>query len=133
MENIPPEECLALLATAGLGRLAYGRGADPPVVLPVNYAIDGATIVFRSDRGTKLRRLNRAVSFQVDAVDPIRRIGWSVLVHGTFHEVEVHEVEHLDLEPWVGERRHWLRIVPTSMTGRRIVLTDFDPGDRGYL
>ena len=133
LDEITPGECLRLIATIGVGRVAIGRGAHPPLVVPVNFVVDHDTIVFRSDAGAKLAHLNRAMSFQVDFVDHYHRSGWSVLVCGTVHEVDATEVEHLSLTPWVGGRGRWLRVVPVSMSGRTIRLPDIDLGSHGYL
>ena len=53
LEVLTPEACVRLLSLHHLGRLgviADGR----PLVLPVNYAFDGDSVVFRTDDGTKL-------------------------------------------------------------------------------
>jgi hypothetical protein len=48
----------------------------------VCYALDGDTVVFQTDPGTKLHGAIRdAVAFEIDGVDGDRR-GWSVLVVG---------------------------------------------------
>ena len=52
--------------------------------------------------------------------------GWSVLVTGTLREVTavsaVLRAEQLPLVPWAGgERRHFVRITPGLLSGRRIL------------
>ncbi|MGH9248153.1 MAG: pyridoxamine 5'-phosphate oxidase family protein [Acidimicrobiales bacterium] len=59
LEVIQCDECLRLLAGDEIGRLAVISG-NTPIVLPVNYALDGETVVFRTDSGTKLDRGPRA-------------------------------------------------------------------------
>ena len=49
------DQCLRLLAEDEIGRLAVIAG-NTPAIFPVNYALDGDTIVFRTDPGTKLAR-----------------------------------------------------------------------------
>jgi uncharacterized protein len=46
------DQCLSLLAGDEVGRLAVIVG-NTPTIFPVNYALDGDTIVFRTDPGTK--------------------------------------------------------------------------------
>lgn len=98
-----------------------------PEIYPVNHAVDDGTIVFRTDRGSKLRGLLRspAVCYQVDGADPGSGTGWSVLVKGRACEVdhpdELRYLESLALQPWsIGDKHHWIRITPAETTGRRI-------------
>ena len=127
MERLTTEECLALLATDEIGRLGL-VDFGTPVVLPVNYALDGDAIVFRTDPGTKLSRGQGArACFEVDAFDRSRRSGWSVVVTGRLEEVTSFDpdtlvrVRGLPIEPWGGgDKQHWMRLTPDRITGRRI-------------
>ena len=129
-------ECLELLRAQPVGRIAVVDG-DSPLVVPVNYTLDGDCVVFRSDAGTKLAALaHHKVSFEVDFIDWYHRTGWSVLVRGTASEATHWEVDHLLLEPWAeGDKRHWVRIPIGEVTGRRLEAMEFDwpPDGRGYL
>jgi nitroimidazol reductase NimA-like FMN-containing flavoprotein (pyridoxamine 5'-phosphate oxidase superfamily) len=127
LETIPRDECVRLLATHQVGRLAVVED-DQPLVFPVNYAIEDDNVVIRMDEGTMLgaSRLRR-VAFEVDDIDQERRTGWSVVVQGVGHEVTdaldtmSERVRTLPVTPWpAGERSHWLRIVPREITGRRL-------------
>jgi uncharacterized protein len=127
MEHIPEDECWALLSTAPIGRIAVLVDSAPEIY-PVNHAVDGRSVVFRSDAGTKLRGIDRSpsVSFEVDGVDDVSQEGWSVLVKGRAVELssadEVHVASELPLRFWVaGDKSHWIRIIPTEVTGRRTV------------
>ena len=98
-----------------------------PEIYPVNFVVDGETIVFRTDPGSKLRGLERTptVCFQADGSDLDDHTGWSVLVKGRATEVTAPDdrrtVAALGLEVWaLGEKPHWIRIQPTEVTGRRI-------------
>jgi nitroimidazol reductase NimA-like FMN-containing flavoprotein (pyridoxamine 5'-phosphate oxidase superfamily) len=134
LEEIPREECFQLVGALGIGRFAVAIAGRAPLVVPVNYVLDGDVIVFRSNYGAKIAGLRRRqVSFQVDLIDPAHRTGWSVLVQGVAHEATAAEVAHLEVDPWVGERQHWIRVVPTVVTGRRIRLPAITPDPRGYL
>jgi nitroimidazol reductase NimA-like FMN-containing flavoprotein (pyridoxamine 5'-phosphate oxidase superfamily) len=119
-----------LLARQRLGRvvLVDDRG---PLALPVNFVLDQYTVLFRTDEGTKLDVAVRLapVAFQIDGVDQATRTGWSVLVRGEAKEVtdpaELALVRRLPLYPWApGAKGHYIRILPSSLTGRRIALPE---------
>jgi uncharacterized protein len=134
-EALDPDECLRLLATQEIGRLALSVSADAPLVVPVNFVVDEESVFFRTGHGAKLRRLAaRPVSFQVDDFDLGRRTGWSVLARGRGREVSRREVAHLALEPWIPDRWHWVRLEIRAISGRRLVRSEgwgFDR--RSYL
>lgn len=124
LEEIGREECLQLLDACMVGRVAVPVEGHGPLVVPVNFAMDGETVVFRSDVGTKVRNLAAGlVSFEADAIDPFTRTGWSVLVEGDAYVATHWETTHVKVTPWVdGAKGQWVRIVPTAITGRRIRL-----------
>ena len=127
LEVIERDECLRLLADEEIGRLAV-IADNTPVILPVNYALDGDSVVFRTDPGTKLERGPRArASFEVDRFDRERRNGWSVVATGLLEEVTLYDaatfdrVRRLVVDPWAGgDKAHWMRLLPDRVTGRRI-------------
>jgi nitroimidazol reductase NimA-like FMN-containing flavoprotein (pyridoxamine 5'-phosphate oxidase superfamily) len=127
LEIMDPDECRHLLATEEVGRLGLIDGATP-AIFPVNYVLDGEAVVFRTAPGTKLSEGPRhQVAFEIDAFDRAERTGWSVLVVGHLEEVTEFEgsmlarVRQLPVEPWAGgDKPHWMRLVPTRVTGRRI-------------
>jgi hypothetical protein len=127
LEILGREESTRLLATDSIGRLAVVV-ANTPLVVPVNYALDGEAVVFRTDPGTKFDKGSRArASFEVDSFDRTERTGWSVVVTGRLEEVThfdaatFERVRGLDVDPWAeGEKAHWMRLVPDRVTGRRI-------------
>jgi nitroimidazol reductase NimA-like FMN-containing flavoprotein (pyridoxamine 5'-phosphate oxidase superfamily) len=134
MGALDVEECLVLLRWEPIGRLAFGVHGQSPIVVPVNFCVHERTIVFRSDNGTKLDLVReQPVSLQADRFDWFRRIGWSVLVRGTAHEVPADGLADVDLQPWApGRKAHWVRLVPTAITGRRLDLTEGPLDNRGY-
>ncbi len=122
--HLDVDECLAKLAEHQVGRLAVN---DPkgPLVFPVNYLVEGGTILFRTAIGSKLAAADehQTVSFQVDRIDLEHQGGWSVLVRGRLVEVtrgdEIDRLHDLPLEPFAGgERQHFVRVMPASVTGR---------------
>jgi uncharacterized protein len=135
VEELSREDCVKLLGDQSVGRFAVALPGEPPIVVPVNYLIDGDVIVFRTDLGQKLARLRQQpVAFQLDHVDHVHRTGWSVLVQGVAYEATHFEIDHLALQPWAqGDKSHWVRIVPSAITGRRLVLPEWPRSSRGYL
>jgi nitroimidazol reductase NimA-like FMN-containing flavoprotein (pyridoxamine 5'-phosphate oxidase superfamily) len=135
LEDLTRTECMANLRRQEVGRVAIPLPNAAPLVVPVNYVMDGDVVVFRSDPGAKLDAIERGpVSFEVDEVDRVTRTGWSVLVTGTAHVADPDEVDDLRLEAWVaGTKDHWVRIVPSSITGCRISLPVFVPNPSAYL
>jgi uncharacterized protein len=126
LEHLSPAECWTLLASTPVGRIGVLNDSAPEIY-PVNHVVDGDTIVFRTDAGSKLRGLARspAVCYQVDGIEPRDATGWSVLVKGRAVEVDdpdgVRRVALLPLRYWaLGDKHHWIRILPVEVTGRRI-------------
>ncbi len=125
LDPIELDECLRLLADHHLGRLAVVVDGQP-LVYPVNYALSGRQIVFRSDPGAKLfAAAGHQVAFEIDGADPLYHDGWSVLVVGRAHEekdqVRLREFARLPLSPWAsGPKVHWICIGNGAITGRRL-------------
>jgi uncharacterized protein len=119
-------ECITRLRQASLGRLAFLTDGWP-VVVPVNYVLDGETIVFRTDPGAKLDAVlcSPRVAFEVDSFDALYTSGWSVLVHGIAKEVAGEERDRLAatirLRSWAGgPKSHWIRVPMLQVTGRAL-------------
>jgi transcriptional regulator with XRE-family HTH domain len=126
LERLTQAECHQLLAPRGIGRIGF-RSASGMMILPVNYAVTGGTVVIRTGAGSLIGgHGDGPVSFQADHFDLELGQGWSVLVLGEAHRVlqpgELQQLrEHCDLRPWPGgEHDLFVRIVPTQLTGRRI-------------
>lgn len=84
LEVLGRNECLRLLASATLGRIAFTSGALP-VVLPVNFRLHGEQILVRTSRGSTLDTAlrNTVVAFEVDDFDHASSSGdWSVALTG---------------------------------------------------
>jgi uncharacterized protein len=126
LEELGREECLRLLGTAAIGRVAVSVGALP-VVLPVNICVDEGTVVFRTAAGTKLTAAcdNAVIALEADSVDPVYQAGWSVLVRGRAREIsdpaELARASRLPLRAWAGgDRDHFIRLSPELISGRRL-------------
>lgn len=134
LQELSFEECFTLLSQEVVGRLVYVDDHGP-VALPVNYALDSETIVFRIEAGSKARALQGPVAFEVDQIDHAERSGWSVLVRGTCHEVDIEQVPALlhritshFPRPWAaGQHNSWVSLVPASVTGRQLAAPFFAP------
>lgn len=129
MLEISREECLELLASQSVGRIAVSGRGNAPLIRPVNYVFDqpSRSVVFRTAGGTKLHALARAghAAFETDRVDPAGRVGWSVIIVGVPEEVtapaEVRRLEGLGLDTWApGKRSYWFRIRAWTVSGRKI-------------
>ncbi|WP_448623643.1 pyridoxamine 5'-phosphate oxidase family protein [Geodermatophilus sp. URMC 64] len=87
LDVIPVDECYALLAGQEVGRIGV-NAEHYPLIIPVNYGMDGRTIVIRTHPGTTLSAASHAnVAFEVDEIDRRARTGWSVLVRGQAEEL----------------------------------------------
>jgi transcriptional regulator with XRE-family HTH domain len=121
-----PAQCRRLIASGGIGRIAFGT-ASGPAVLPVNFAVVAGTIVIRTARGTAIDgHAGGQVGFEVDRLDEALGQGWSVLVRGRAHRV-THPAElaavrrDAALWPWPGgDRDVYVRVIADTITGRRI-------------
>ena len=118
-------DCLELLGTQVIGRLAYVARAGVPDIVPVNYVLSDGQILIRSGSGPKLQAAERkdTVAFEVDALDEASRSAWSVVVSGQLSLISPAEsVSGALPEPWAtGPRRHLMRLQLGRVTGRRLV------------
>ncbi|HUJ05685.1 MAG TPA: pyridoxamine 5'-phosphate oxidase family protein [Streptosporangiaceae bacterium] len=126
LQSLSAAECYELLSPGGVGRIAFTTPSGP-VVLPVNYAMSGQTVIFRTAPDTLLAgALDCLAGFEVDHIDDTQSEGWSVLMTGRATEVtseaEVRRLErHVRVKPWAaGARDVYVRVTPHKITGRRI-------------
>ncbi|MER6163133.1 helix-turn-helix domain-containing protein [Streptomyces violaceorubidus] len=127
--RLTEQECWQRLGTHGIGRISYtvGPGKEAPVVVPVNFLVDGRSVVYRTDpAGVAGIRAGEPVAFEADHVDEQTGLGWSVLLAGTSEHPADHEsLEALERRrgagPWAGGRRDlWVRVLPHQVSGRVI-------------
>jgi hypothetical protein len=119
------DECWSLLKTAEVGRLAVVLTGEPEI-FPVNYVVDGNTLVFRTAEGTKLFAVTASsrVAFESDGYLADGGEAWSVVVKGMAERLEhfpdVYAAEELPLFPWQSGQKQWfVRIGRTTLTGVR--------------
>lgn len=114
-----------LLGTASLGRLVTNFAGEPEI-FPVNFVVQGRTVLFRTAGGTKLFSAvgNRTVIFEAD--DHNVAEGWSVIVRGRAQllksDNDIQQADKAGLYPWVATAKpNYVRITPNDITGRRFV------------
>ena len=131
--------CLALLRSKHVGRLVVSD--VDPVVVPVNFTLQDATIVVRTDAGARAaRHVGATAVFEVDEVDELRHVGWSVIARGVLEEASRPVPDEAELreqlQPWAGGAKDcWLRLRIDEVTGRFVRGPDPRPAldHRGYL
>lgn len=116
------EQCWERLRSQELGRLVT-RVADVLDIFPVNYVVDGQSVLFRTAQGSKLFELtvNDEVLFEVD--DHTDTDAWSVIVRGRAHPLDrsadVERADGLGLRPWIPTLKYtYVRVEATSVSGR---------------
>jgi len=107
-----------------VGRLAV-LVDDHPDIFPVNYVVDGGTVVFRTAVGLKWTAVaaHPGVAFEADGYAADSRTAWSVVVKGHADQVsksDLLDTAALPLYPWHGEPKG--RFVRVSAAERRRML-----------
>jgi nitroimidazol reductase NimA-like FMN-containing flavoprotein (pyridoxamine 5'-phosphate oxidase superfamily) len=134
LEVLDEGECLDLLGSAPVGRVAVSIDAVP-AVLPVNFVLHGREILFHTRLGTKLGAAvaRTVVAFEVDELGGPAGESWSVLVVGRAEEI-THPAIRDELEPllpqsWaLDEGAHHLVRISISQINGRLVRPD-QPAD----
>jgi nitroimidazol reductase NimA-like FMN-containing flavoprotein (pyridoxamine 5'-phosphate oxidase superfamily) len=121
--EVSVEHCWKAIESAELGRLAVVDPEHGPRIFPLNFAVDGTAILFRTAPGSKLDALthNSEVAFEIDEFDD--EAAYSVVVSGRAERLEspteIEAAEALPLHPWIPTLKlRWVRIRPTEVTGR---------------
>lgn len=83
LEVLDLEESLRLLSSSPVGRIVF-TDQTLPVVVPVNFAVDGETVVIRTASRSSLGATvhGSVLAFQADDIDPVRNSGWTVSAVG---------------------------------------------------
>lgn len=126
LDVIDEAECWALVASRTVGRLGVSI-KNRPDIFPVNYRVVDGALILRTAAGIKLAAatLGVGVAFEVDDFDEATHHGWSVVMHGTAHELEslgeLMAAEANGPEPWAtSDKDRFVRIDVDEITGRRI-------------
>jgi len=116
-------ECWYLLKSVALGRIVTTVD-NTSHIFPINFVVQNRTVLFRTAEGTKLvsAAINNNVLFEADDHDVEQ--GWSVIVRGVARtvrdEADLAEAQRAELLPWTATAKtHWVRVLPTQITGRR--------------
>jgi uncharacterized protein len=130
VEHLSENACWELLRTTSIGRLAVWV-EDHPDIFPLNYAVDHGTVVFRSGAGTKISAAlsDSPVALEADGYDAETAAAWSVVIRGNAEEItggpDLMDTVDLPLFPWqAGDKGRFIRIVPTTTSGRRFPIAD---------
>ncbi len=127
-QQLGQQECLELLGTTTVGRVAFSSSAGLQL-LPVNFVARDGVIYFRTSSETILAELSDGdddVAFEVDYHDGMFQFGWSVLVKGTAAAIEedgelAEALSGRRPAPWAaGSRPLFIRLTPTAISGRRV-------------
>ena len=125
--DLSHEDCARLLGAGMAGRVALGTPTGTHIV-PVNYAVDGDSILVRTTAYSLLGTYGRGTQlcFEVDQFDYELERGWSVVVRGRASFVDDHEelseiARSWQQRPWAaGQRNLVVRIPWTEVTGRQL-------------
>ena len=120
------EQCWEVLRTEEFGRLAF-RLVDEIHITPINYAVDGDVLLFRSAEGSKLLGvvMGSPVAFEVDQYD--EEWARSIVIRGKtrlLDEHEEHRAENVPLRAWVPTLKYnVVEIIPEVVSGRQFHLS----------
>ena len=129
-QELTREEALRLLGSVPLGRVVFTHRALP-AIRPVNHIVDGQQVIFQTGTSaaitTAVDGTGTIVAFEADAIDPVRRVGWSVVVVGGARRLcDPAEIARYlaVLRPWAaGAKDDVIAIRADLVTGFRLVET----------
>lgn len=110
MQILSEDQCWTRLRETEFGRMAYHL-ADEVHIAPVNFAVDGRRLVFRTAEGSKLLGvvMNEDVAFEIDRIDDEAENAWSVIARGKAQILDGEDARNADnlrLRPWVSSEKH---------------------------
>lgn len=126
IRKMTDEECWDMLRAEEFGRLAF-RLVDELHITPLNFAVEGASLLFRTAEGNKLLSvaMGYKVAFEVDRYG--EHSARSVVVRGSARllpEDEAHRADKLRLRPWVPTLKYdVVEIIPEVVSGREFELS----------
>ena len=125
VREMTQDECWEMLRRTEFGRLAFHLGPEVHLV-PINYAVDGRTLLFRTAPGSKLVgvAMNSDVVFEIDEYD--EHTARSVIMRGIarrLDEDEQHRADAVPVHPWVPPLQYEVvEISADEVTGRTFFL-----------
>lgn len=132
-EILDQDDCLQLLSACegAVGRVGFVDAQGLPTILPVNFALMGGDLVFRTGTGAAAGAVaeNQVVAFEFDEVDVRTGRCWSVLVRGLasfFSDDSVASGPELPTAYVPVPGSQIVRVATTSVTGRRFFLPALD-------
>lgn len=126
LRQLSYDECVRRLDAGGVGRVAVTEHALPAIV-PVNFVMSGAGILFRTEPGGMLAHGcdGTIVAFEIDGVEADGSGGWSVLVVGTarlLHGSDAVRAVEAGLRSAIGaDRDQFVAISLGQVSGREVV------------
>jgi nitroimidazol reductase NimA-like FMN-containing flavoprotein (pyridoxamine 5'-phosphate oxidase superfamily) len=124
--ELTSDECWEMLRDEEFGRLAF-RLVDEVHITPINYAVQGGSLLFRTAEGNKLLAvvMGSEVAFEIDRYD--EESARSVVVRGTARllpEDEAHRADNVPLRPWTSTLKYnVVEIQPKVVSGRAFQLS----------
>ena len=124
--ELTSDECWEMLRDEEFGRLAF-RLVDEVHITPINYAVQGGSLLFRTAEGNKLLAvvMGSEVAFEIDRYD--EQSARSVVVRGTARllpEDEAHRADNVPLRPWTSTLKYnVVEIQPKVVSGRAFELS----------
>ena len=124
MKVLSDDECLKLLASARLGRIALTNRALP-IILPVAFATMDRDLLFRVGQGaiSKAADMGQIVCFEADWSDHGLAAAWSVTAIGRLFTLrdptDLERARQLDLVPWTEDCETFVGLTPQLLSGRR--------------
>jgi nitroimidazol reductase NimA-like FMN-containing flavoprotein (pyridoxamine 5'-phosphate oxidase superfamily) len=96
-EALDEQECLRLLGTTRIGRLAYTQAALP-AIRPVFYMLRDGAVEIPAQTGSALAVAVRGavVAFEADSYEVMARTGWTVTIVGPSRVVTAGQSEDRD-------------------------------------
>jgi uncharacterized protein len=124
MQVLNDSECLDLLSTVRLGRIALTHNALP-IILPVTFACLDRDLIFSVSPGVLARAAadEQIVCFESDWLDDAQLNAWSVVVIGRLSmmtdPVHLRRAQRLELTPWSADPTVYVKLAPEIYSGRR--------------
>jgi len=118
-------ECWALLRQTAVGRISV-NGVDDIEVFPVNFLVDGGSVVFRTAPGTKLAMIEDGTrgTFEADEVADDGGLVWCVVLKSPVRPISGHDAIvatfGMDVATWREDAAPiYVRMRPDLISGRR--------------